>query len=738
MALKRAVMCAAVVGAACAAKAQVIQWNFGTTAVSAAPSTDTVASVSGGEVTNGNCYGSAATISSTSASSGYAGASGTYNACVVARSNALNTASGGSGYFQFVLTPQAGHTLSVTNLSFGSRCTATGPLAYCVRSSLDGYGADLAAGALTNTGVWALKEVSLSATSAVAGAAVTFRLYGYHGTSSPASGSANWRIDDLTVAANAQSAAVATPPGLEQVAPQSVRAGNTLAFSLDVTPTDGDPVTYTNATASAGVTGAWSLEAGIFSYTPADADVGARSFTFDVADKDGTNAMTAAVTVRRRQVEAVRLTTATGSYAQDFDALASTGDANEWDNAALPFGGWYAYAAAAVTAYRSGTGSDTSGGLYSFGASPSSGDRALGSLASAGNDYRYGVAFTNETGQALTNLTVGFTAEQWRVGASASTNTLAFDICVTNRVLPLTQGVWRRVRLLCFDSPAVTNATQAAGAAYRSAARSATFQRPVPAGAVVLLRWSDLDDAGNDHALGIDDVSVTWATGMPPDAIPVGWAGVAENFDDLGASAAAELPWLWRVETRSDAPRMTGRYADASDRTANANAVLNFTWAGSYNFASSVAGDQSVGGLATSNASRTVTLFGRFRNATGHALRRVEVAYAVEKYRNGLTGCAVRLLSSTDGETWAEAGEPTAFAADADTNGYAADARPGASVAAWRTAALAAPRAAGEVFYLAWQISATEGESTADAQALGVDDIRVTPAHPHGSAVLLY
>jgi MYXO-CTERM domain-containing protein len=33
------------------------------------------------------------------------------------------------------------------------------------------------------------------------GATVTFRLYGYGGTGSPTAGTANWRIDDMTVTA---------------------------------------------------------------------------------------------------------------------------------------------------------------------------------------------------------------------------------------------------------------------------------------------------------------------------------------------------------------------------------------------------------------------------------------------------------------------------------------------------------------------------------------------------------
>jgi hypothetical protein len=309
-------------------------------------------------------------------------------------------------------------------------------------------------------------------------------------------------------------AASPTPPVVGPVLPQVTRVGETLQFALAVTPTEGDPVTATNVTASVGVSGPWALTAGLFRFTPANGDVGERVFTFTATDKDGVSgAMATTVTVRRVQVNAVRITAPTGSYTQDFNALATTGDANVWDNAAEPLEAWHAYAgAAAVTSYRAGAGTGTSGGLYAFGEG-GSGDRSLGSLASSGNDLFYGLAFTNESAQTLTMLSVRFMAEQWRVSASALTNTLAFDVCVTNRVLPLTQGDWKRVDALCFDSPAVTNASQSAGAVYASALRTATVAGPVAPGAVVLLRWSDSDDAGLDHGFAIDDFSVMWSAG---------------------------------------------------------------------------------------------------------------------------------------------------------------------------------------------------------------------------------
>ncbi len=304
------------------------------------------------------------------------------------------------------------------------------------------------------------------------------------------------------------------PPIIEPVAEQSVRVGQTLVFPLTITPTDGDPVTATNAAASAGVTGAWSLANGVFAYTPCAADIGVRGFTFTASDKDGASQPAdILVTVRAAQTAAVRMDAVTGSYRQDFDTLALTGTANAWDNATCPLEAWYAYAnSAAVETYRTGSGTGTSGGIYAFGAEGST-NRSLGSLAAADISYRYGVAFSNAMASPVTCLDVRFVATQWRV-ANGATHTLAFEYCMTNCVLPLCQGVWTAVPGLGFDSPVVTNADQAAGAVAVSAERRAVLTEPVQPGDVIILRWRDTDDAGSDHAFGIDELAVTWS--VPP------------------------------------------------------------------------------------------------------------------------------------------------------------------------------------------------------------------------------
>jgi hypothetical protein len=388
-----------------------------------------------------------------------------------------------------------------------------------------------------------------------------------------------------------------------------------------------------------------------------------------------------------------------------------------------------------VTQYLTGTGSGISGGITSFGTDANDTDRSLGSLASDSfGTLRFGVAFINTTGQTVTNLTINFTAEQWRVGTSAATNTLSFHYCITNGVLPLndTAAEWRPVAALDYDSPQTTN-TQDDGACYESAARSAAITRyPILPGEVLLLRWSDPNDTGGDHGLAIDNLTVGWAAGALPvqDAVPVGRAGAAENFDEMGRNAPATLVWAWRMETN-------GPYATAGTRALRANTTTNVTQAGTYVFTGQGLGDQAIGGLPCSNAAATVTVYGKFLNTTGAPIRRWRVRYAVEKYRNGTTATSVRLLVSADDKTWRTAGDPVVFAADGDTTGAAAGAGPLATERVEREATLEAAIPECSLFYLAWQIAVTEGQSVIGAQALGIDEVRIEPMYSTGTVLMV-
>jgi len=184
-----------------------ISWNFGT----ASTSSGAVANLTVGDVRQGNNNGTTALLTTTSGSgTSYAGASAGNNAGAAARIGALSTAAGGSAYFEFILTPAAGYSFTITSISFGARSTSTGPQAYSLRSSADGYASDLSSGVIVNDSTWALE--SNTGLGISRSAVTTYRIYGHSGAGSPSANSANWRIDDLSLEVTVASPEVPAVP----------------------------------------------------------------------------------------------------------------------------------------------------------------------------------------------------------------------------------------------------------------------------------------------------------------------------------------------------------------------------------------------------------------------------------------------------------------------------------------------------------------------------------------------
>jgi len=173
-----------------------VTYSFGSVAPGDAnPTSGTpVANLNFSALSRANNFGTTVLLSTTSGSSGYTGASGSYNAGAAVDDGAFNSST--STYYEFTLTPAPAHQFSLSGISFGTRSTSTGPQAYTLRSSLDGYSSDLATGSISNNSTWALKSNSLSFSSGF-GTEVTFRLYVHSGVGNPALGTANNRIDDL-------------------------------------------------------------------------------------------------------------------------------------------------------------------------------------------------------------------------------------------------------------------------------------------------------------------------------------------------------------------------------------------------------------------------------------------------------------------------------------------------------------------------------------------------------------
>lgn len=214
-----------------------------------------------------------------------------------------------------------------------------------------------------------------------------------------------------------------------------------------------------------------------------------------------------------------------GTYTQDFNTLANTGTSTTvpagfeyFQNGALgpssnPNG------TATGADYTASPGNSGSQDVYSFGAVGST-ERAFGDLVnSTSGPARYGFGFTNNSGQTITQLTIGYTGEQWRqvANTTAAANTLLFDYRVGSAATDNILGTgFTRVTALDFTSPQ-SGALGTGVALDGNAAANRTVIAPVTIsglniinGETFFVRFNDPDDANiNDQAVAIDDFSLS-------------------------------------------------------------------------------------------------------------------------------------------------------------------------------------------------------------------------------------
>jgi polygalacturonase len=199
-----------------------------------------------------------------------------------------------------------------------------------------------------------------------------------------------------------------------------------------------------------------------------------------------------------------------GSYAQNFDSMTSTGA-----NSTTP-AGWYIGNVSGTNGVVNGTsvvndfGNLNSGTNYNYGVAGVSSvtNRALGSLASnTGASRITEVRFLNSTGKTIHNLMISYDGEEWRYGGTAGgTNQLAmfFSIDGTN-FTPLGSA-------FNFTAPVnsgITGPLDGNDPSNRVAGIGGTFVTNLVNGTAFYLRWVDINDVGNDDALAIDNFSLT-------------------------------------------------------------------------------------------------------------------------------------------------------------------------------------------------------------------------------------
>ncbi len=173
--------------------------------------------------------------------------------------------------------------------------------------------------------------------------------------------------------------------------------------------------------------------------------------------------------------------------------------------------GWSIYGrVGSLLQFKVDNGSSTSAAAGSFGPAAST-DRALGSLGGA-SVANLGWRLVNNTGQTITQFTLTYRGEQWRVGGSANVNKLDFAYRITPTLTTdIDATSFTFFPSLDFTSPLTvvgTNGFSVNGnASNNSTERSASVTGiSWPNNQMLILRWRDADETGSDDALAIDDV----------------------------------------------------------------------------------------------------------------------------------------------------------------------------------------------------------------------------------------
>jgi hypothetical protein len=151
-------------------------------------------------------------------SAGYPSPSGGNSANVRAINNAtFSTAT--NTYVQFVLTPAANNWVNITEIKWGnlSALTPVGPTSFLIYTSIDNYATPVWTSSTVALGnSWGTSLITANLTSnpirGLTGTALTVRIYASGVSAAPAAGVINWRVDDLQIAATAQSGTLGQIP----------------------------------------------------------------------------------------------------------------------------------------------------------------------------------------------------------------------------------------------------------------------------------------------------------------------------------------------------------------------------------------------------------------------------------------------------------------------------------------------------------------------------------------------
>jgi len=286
-----------------------------------------------------------------------------------------------------------------------------------------------------------------------------------------------------------------------------------------------------------------------------------------------------------------------GNYLQSFDGLPSAGTYALASNGplfldALPIGaqnlaGWeMANVGGSVSPakFNFGTGSLTTGSIYSFGASNAA-ERALGTLATGSMIGWFGVNLVNNSGKTLTSFSLNYIGEKWREGGSNTADTLAFSYGLGAQNITIAgSGTFTDFSGLNFVSPTVSTTGGAVNGNLlaNQTNKSATVNGiQWLAGQRLVLRWKDVDDSGSDDGLAIDDLTFS-ASAAQVLSRNIYYRGT--TFDTTASSETAidgsKVPLISGVATAANYSAftrgLTGVIIDVRDLTSTSLTTADF------------------------------------------------------------------------------------------------------------------------------------------------------------------
>jgi hypothetical protein len=214
--------------------AQLLTWNtFGNAGTETTePSTSNNANIAAANLTQG-------TITA-AANANRFGGSGWFNTGNTVAGNTLAEAVTGNDYIQFIVTPNIGATFTPTSLVFRWDRSASGPSAATLRSSADGFTADL--GTVTGMvvgGTATDRTITISGLTNIS-TATTFRLYGYGASATGGTGGFDCAASLNNVTLNGTTALL---PSLTP----SVAAVSGLNYTFGSGPSTSTSFTFTGA-----------------------------------------------------------------------------------------------------------------------------------------------------------------------------------------------------------------------------------------------------------------------------------------------------------------------------------------------------------------------------------------------------------------------------------------------------------------------------------------------------------